>query len=229
MSAATALTSIDENLWLLPYPLKMLGVDLRRNVTVIRLVSGELIIHSTGPFSAEDLAAIRALGRPAWLLDGILRHDTFARQGRDAFPEAIYLAPPGFSEIVGFPTTPIIPAPDAWIDELLAIELEGAPEAREVAFLHVASRTLILTELVFNFADEQPLWTEILLRVAVGGEHHPGMPRPVKAGVQDEAAFRASLDAMLAWDFDRIIVGHGDVIETGSKEKLRTALAAAGF
>jgi hypothetical protein len=225
----TSLTPIDENLWLLPYPLKMLGADLRRNVTIIRLVSGELVIHSTGPFTAEDIAAIRALGQPTWLLDGILRHDTFAQQGRDAFPEAIYLAPPGFSEIVGFPTSPIVPAPDAWIGELLALELAGAPDAREVALLHVATRTLILTELIFNFADDQPLWTELLLRVAVGGEHHPGMPRPVKAGVKDEAAFRASLDALLALDFDRIIVGHGDIVEFGGQEKLRAALAAAGF
>jgi hypothetical protein len=35
--------------------------------------------------------------------------------------------------------------------------------------------------------------------------------------------------AILAWDFDRVIVGHGDVIERGGKEKLRAALAAAGF
>jgi len=207
----------------------MLGADLRRNVTVIALRSGELIIHSSGPFSEADVAAIGALGRPRWLLDGILRHDTFAKEGRAAFPEAEYLAPPGFSEVVGFATDPIVPAPREWNGEVLALELDGAPAAREVALLHVPSRTLILTELVFNFTDGQPLWTEFLLRVAVGGEHHPGMPRPVKAGVKDEAAFKASLRIVEGWDFDRIVVGHGDVIESGGKEKLRQALAAAGF
>ncbi len=55
------------------------------------------------------------------------------------------------------------------------------------------------------------------------------MPRPVKHGVKDEAAFKASLQAILDWDFDRVIVGHGDVIESAGKEKLRKALAAAGF
>jgi hypothetical protein len=229
MTSDTALSSIAENLWLLAYPLKMLGVDLRRNVTVIRLGSGKLVIHSSAPFTGGDVAAIRALGQPAWLLDGILRHDTFATEGRAAFPEVDYLAPTGFSEKVGFPTLPVVPAPVEWGEELLAWEIAGAPEAREVALLHTPSGTLILTEVIFNFADDQPLWSELLLRVAVGGEHHPGMPRPVKHGVKDELAFKASMEVILAWDFDRVIVGHGDVIESGGKEKLRAALVAAGF
>lgn len=222
------LQPLAENLWLLPYPLKMLGADLRRNVTLIRLRSGKLVIHSTAAFTAGDVAAIRALGEPGWLLDGILRHDTFAKEGREAFPGIPYLAPEGFSEVVGFPTTPIVPAPAEWEGELLALEIQGAPDARDTALLHVPSRTLILTELVFNFGDE-PLWTELLLRVAVTGDHHPGMPRPVKLGVKDEAAFKASLATILSWDFDRVIVGHGEVIETGGQAKLRAALEAAGF
>ena len=229
MSTLTAPQPIAENLWLLSYPLKMLGADLRRNVTLIRLRSGKLLIHSTAPFTLEDVAAITALGEPAWLLDGILRHDTFAKEGREAFPGIPYLAPEGFSDIVGFPTKSIVPAPVEWKDELQVLEIQGAPEARDTALLHVPSRTLILTELVFNFGDEEPVWTELLLRIAVGGEHHPGMSRPFKAGVKDEAAFKSSVATILSWDFDRVIVGHGDVIEFDGKAKLRAALEAAGF
>lgn len=146
-----------ENLWLLAYPLKMLGADLRRNVTLIRLRSGKLVIHSTAPFTPDDVAAIRALGEPGWLLDGILRHDTFASKGRLAFPGIPYLAPEGFSEVVGFPTEPIIPAPSEWDGELHALEIKGAPEARDTALLHIPSRTLILTELIFNFSSDEPI------------------------------------------------------------------------
>ncbi len=214
---------------MLAYPLKMLGADLRRNVTLIRLRSGKLIIHSTAPFTPEDVTAICKLGEPGWLLDGILRHDTFAEEGRLAFLGIPYLAPEGFSELIGFATTPIVPTPIEWDGELLALEIQGAPEARDTALFHVPSRTLILTELVFNFGGDEPIWTELLLHAVVGGEHHPGMSRPVKEGVKDEAAFRSSLTSILEWDFDRVIVGHGDVIEQDGKAKLRTALADAGF
>ncbi len=229
MDKPTALQPITENLWMLAYPLKMLGADLRRNVTVIRLRSGRLVIHSSAPFSPEDVAAIRALGEPAWILDGILRHDTFAKEGREAFPGIPYLAPFGFSDIVGFLAVPIVPAPIEWDGELLALEIQGAPEARDTALLHVPSRTLILTELIFNFGDDEPLWTELLLRVAVGGQHHPGMSRPFKMGVKDEKAFRDSMATILGWDFDRVIVGHGDVIPSDGKAMLRKGLDAAGF
>jgi hypothetical protein len=229
MNPHTAPQPIAGNLWLLAYPLKMLGADFRRNVTLIRLRSGKLVIHSTAPFSPEDVAAIRRLGEPGWLLDGILRHDTFAQEGRLAFPGIPYLAPEGFPELAGFATMPIVPAPIEWDGELLALEIQGAPEARDTALFHVPSRTLILTELVFNFGSDEPIWTELLLCAAVGVRHHPGMSRPVKAGVKDEAAFRSSLATILGWDFDRVIVGHGDVIENGGKAKLRSALAAAGF
>ncbi|GEP41275.1 hypothetical protein [Brevifollis gellanilyticus] len=217
------------NLWRKAYPLKMLGADLLRVVTIIRLQSGKLIIHSTAPFTHGDVAAIRALGEPGWLLDGILRHDTFAKEGRAAFPIIPYLAPPGFSEAVGFATEPIMPAPSEWSGEVLAHEIQGAPVARDTALLHVPSRTLVLTELVFNFDDHQPLWTELLLRVAIGGEHHPGMTRPFKAGIKDVEAFKDSMAEILGWDFDRVIVGHGEVIESDGKAKLRSALTAAGF
>ncbi|MBC8125953.1 MAG: hypothetical protein H8M99_02240 [Gloeobacteraceae cyanobacterium ES-bin-144] len=229
MNAPIIPRPLAENLWLLSYPLKMLGADLRRNVTLVRLGSGKMLIHSTAPFTPGDVAAIRALGDPAWLLDGILRHDTFARAGRAAFPSIPYLAPEGFSEVSGFATIPIVPAPVEWDCELLALELQGAPAARDTALLHIPSRTLILTELVFNFGDHEPIWTELLLRVAVGREYHPGMSRPVKAGVRDKTAFKTSLATILGWDFDRVIVGHGDVIESDGKAKLRTALDAAGF
>lgn len=227
---STNLRNLAPNLWLKNYPLKMLGADLRRVVTVIRLASGKLIVHSTAPFSAEDVAAIRALGEPAWIVDTLLRHDTFAKEGRGAFPNAAYLAPQGFSELAGVPATPILPAPAEWSEEVEVLAIDGAPEFGEVVMLHRPSRTLIVADLVFNFPSPQGFWTKTLLSFAsVGGQHEPGVTKPFKAAVKDPAAYEASIRKVLAWDFDRIIVGHGDPVETGGKEKLRTTLREAGL
>ena len=45
---------------------------------------------------------------------------------------------------------------------------------------------------------------------------------PAATGVRN---LRASLDRVLAWDFDRLILSHGENLPTGAKEMLREALA----
>jgi hypothetical protein len=34
---------------------------------------------------------------------------------------------------------------------------------------------------------------------------------------------RHSIDQILSWDFDRIVVGHGEVVESGGHKKLEEA------
>jgi hypothetical protein len=43
--------------------------------------------------------------------------------------------------------------------------------------------------------------------------------------MRDRTAVRASLEHILAWDFDRILVGHGRNLETGGKPALRAGFA----
>ena len=221
-------TPLADNLWFLPYPLRLLGADLRRNVTVMRLASGDLVIHSTGPFTPEDVAAINALGRPRWLLDTMLRHETFAKNGREAFPKAVYLAPEGFSKGAGFPTQPLINQPE-WSGEIEVLRLDGVPSMEEHVVLHQPTRTLIVADLIFNFGAEASAWTHLLMCAAVGTKHGPGMARSIRWTAKDRAALRASLTRMMAWDFDRLIVGHGDLIATGAKAQVAAALARAGY
>jgi hypothetical protein len=230
MSPSSGLKNLAPDLWLLTYPLKTLGVDLQRNVTVIRLASGRLIIHSTAPFSAADVAAVHALGEPAWLIDTLLRHDTFAAEGRRAFPSATYFAPPGFSINLPFQTDALVFAPPEWAEEVSIASIDGAPEFSEIAMLHRPSRTLIVADLIFNFPGRHGLWTDLLLRMAsVGGRHDPGVTVPFKKAITDRAAYVTSVKTVLGWDFDRVIVGHGEPIPSGGKEKLRSAILAAGF
>ena len=223
------MNQIAENLWTLHYKLPLLGEYLGRNVTIIRLSSGDLVIHSTGPFTPEDVAAIKALGRPAYLVEAYSAHDTFAKEGREAFPDIPYLAPEGFAEAAEVTAETLHLAPEAWAGELDALELAGKPKAREFVFCHRPSRTLIVADLVFNVEDDAPTGAKVASVLAVGLHHNPGVPRPEKSSVEDMDAFTGSLDTMMGWDFDRVITGHGEVIETGGKARLQEAFKVAGF
>ena len=43
--------------------------------------------------------------------------------------------------------------------------------------------------------------------------------------IRDRRAARESLERILAWDFDRVVVAHGDVLESGGREALREGYA----
>jgi len=219
---------VAENLWLLRYPLRLLGTEIGRTVTLIRLHTGELVIHSTAPFSTSDTSAVKALGRPAWLVEATLFHDTFAEEGRITFPSIPYLVPDGFRTVNGG-TSSLRNPPPAWSGELEVLPLEGMPQVREHVFLHRPTRTLIVADLVFNFGLFATPWTRFFFRWGAGIREVPGMSRLFRFSIRDRAAFAGSVRQMMGWDFDRLIVGHGDVIESGAKDELAAALARAGF
>jgi hypothetical protein len=45
----------------------------------------------------------------------------------------------------------------------------------------------------------------------------------MKLGFRDKAAARASLERILSWDFDRILLCHGPIVESGGKAVFREA------
>lgn len=214
-----------ENLWTLSFPLQVLGTQHGRTVTVIRLSSGKLVVHSMAPFLPGHLAQIRECGEPGWLVEAMLLHDTYAAEGPQSFPGLPFLGPPGFSEIVKFPVADLLPTPPEWGDELEVIALEGIPRLKEHLFFHRPSRTLIVADLIFNFDPAERGWDRWFHRHLAGFRRYPGMSRIFRWCIADREALRASLERVYAWDFDRIIPGHGRVIESGGKAALRQALA----
>ena len=117
------------------YPLRAFGIDFRRCVTLLRLADGRVVIHSSAPFTAEDVAAIRRFGVPSWLVEATLMHDTFARRVRAVFPDIPYLAPDGFAKLTGVPTRSLYPPPSDWAGEIEVLKIEGLRKINEHALL----------------------------------------------------------------------------------------------
>lgn len=219
------MTTVAENIRVMRFPHSLLGTQLGRTVTVITLQSAATVVHSTAPFSPADVREISAHGQPVTLLDATLFHDTFARAGRAAFPQARYLAPEGFAKLSGIATETLPPIFPEWRGELEVMRLEGMPKVREHVCLHVPTRTLIVADLVFNFGPSATRWTRFFFRHVSGIRSYPGVSRIFRAMIRDRAAFAQSVRRMLEWDFDRVIVGHGEIIEAGGKDRLAAALA----
>jgi glyoxylase-like metal-dependent hydrolase (beta-lactamase superfamily II) len=53
--------------------------------------------------------------------------------------------------------------------------------------------------------------------------NHPKPAPEYQLGWKDKAAARQSLKRILEWDFDRIVLSHGDLIEDDAKATARQA------
>jgi hypothetical protein len=103
--------------------------------------------------------------------------------------------------------------------------VRGAPSLEEICCFHPRSRTLLLTDLAFNLQRSDHLFTRLFMR-ANGAYGRFGPSRIFRYRVlADRAALRESLDRILAWDFERVVVAHGEVLERGGRKVFRDAFA----
>jgi hypothetical protein len=215
---------LDEDVAVMSFPLRFFGIDFRRNVTLLRLSDGRVIIHSTAPFTEKDVAAIGAFGEPGWLIEATLLHDTFAQEGSAALNGVPYLAPSGFTEISGVATQPLDAPPQDWSNEIQMLRIEGTKKNEHVLF-HVRSRTLVVADLFFSFPAETRGWARFFARRIMGLPPSLfGVSRFFRMLINDNDAFERSMKRMLEWDFERVVVAHREPLETGGKKAVEQAL-----
>lgn len=97
----------------------------------------------------------------------------------------------------------------------------GKPDPiNEVVFYHKPSRTLIITDIAFHF-DETNAWETRLAGKLIGGYKALQPTLLEKWWSKDRALVERSIRAVLEWDFDRVIMAHGSIIETNGKAMLK--------
>jgi hypothetical protein len=218
---------IADDVVVMSFPWRVLGIDFARNVTLLRLSDGRVVVHSTAPFTPEDVARIRAFGEPAWLMDATLLHDTFAKEGRAALIGVPYLAPAGFSDVSGIATQPLDPAPSDWGNEIDVLKLEGTKK-KEYALFQRRSCTLVVADVFFSFPPETGGWARFFARRIMGLPPTLfGVSRFFRMLISDKEAFQRSVRKMLDWDFERVIVGHREPVVSAAKEVVERSLREA--
>lgn len=222
---STSTQQIASDVVLMSFPWRVLGIDFKRTVTLLRLSDGRVVVHTTAKFTDEDIAAIRRFGEPAWLVDATLMHDTFAKEGRAQLPGIPYVAPEGFTKRSGVPTESLWPPPAAWVPEIDVLKIEGV-RTNEHALYHRRSRTLVVADLFFSFPAKTRGWPSFFVR------HFMRLPRLFGISafyrwliIKNKPAFARSMKALLDLDWDRLIVAHWKPIEIDAKRVVEQAVA----
>ncbi|MFP8957544.1 DUF4336 domain-containing protein [Natrialbaceae archaeon A-CW3] len=210
-----------ERLWTYEEPLRFLGFEIGRIMTVIRLSSGGLFIQSPSELTPELKPALDALGEVRFVAPASKLHGhRYMEQYEAAYPTAELLAAPGldvrrpdlqFDQLLGDTPDP------RWAPDLDQVAILGNRWISEIAYFHRPSRTVILGDVGYHIGDGSPLKTRIMAHVA-GVYKQVGPPLDFRLTIANNTSFRRSLQDVLAWDFDRVIPGHGDIIESGGKQ-----------
>jgi hypothetical protein len=120
--------------------------------------------------------------------------------------------------------------PPAWAADLDQLAFKGNPLIEEVVFLHKPSRTLILDDLIQNSpaVEGRPV-TNAVFRLFGAAYPNGGVPRDLRATFTHRGLARRSLEKLLSWDFDKLILAHGVCLKSDAKAFVERAFSWLGF
>lgn len=214
------------DLWTVDRPFKLFGVQAGNRMTIIR-VGEQLILHSPVKFDNALSAEVGAFGKISYLISSNCFHYLHIAGWRNAYPQAKVVGPPAQTKLpLDEKLTPTyqVELEQQWQQTIKIMPIEGIPKLSEFAFIHLPSKTLVLTDLAFNI--HEPLdWITRLFFKAYGVYQHFGPSRLVKLLIKDNNAFAQSLRQIEQYDVERIILAHGRVIESNGLARFKQAFA----
>lgn len=206
------LRALDRDLWCLDADLRVqAGFHLPIRMTVIRLADGGLWLHSPIAIDEATATAIDALGPVRHIVAPNLLHHLFAGAAAERWPNATLHAPAGLAAKKPALNISRPLAEDTRWPELTIVAIAGAAKIDEHVFIHRASGTLIVTDLLFNVHEVPGLMSPLILRM-VGAWKHLAQSRIWRSMVKDRAAAAASVKRLLAHEFSRLVPAHGVII-----------------
>ena len=210
----------------LPMPL---GVFPRR-MTVVRLADGRLVIFSAVALVESEMVALEKFGTPSFLIIPSDIHRMDAKIWKNRYPNLVVVAPPGArekaEEIVGVDTS----EPNFGDSSVRYVNVPGT-EGREAALVveTASGKTLVLCDLIWNVHHRRGFggWLFKLFRLT---SEKPQIASVVRMKIKDKRALR---DQLITWSnldgLNRIVVSHGDIVESdppGVLRELADSLAA---
>lgn len=228
MSVSPApLRALGPELWVAERPQRFYGIEVGTRMSVMRLADGSLLLHSPVLLDPGLRAELDALGPVRYAVAPNRVHHLYAGEVAKVYPGARLWIAPGlerkrpdlvYEAVLGDE------APPEWRGQVDQVFQRGRPFENEVVFHHRRSRTLILCDIAFNFRENTHWLTRLLMQL-VRSYGYFGPSKLDALLIRDRAAARASLEKILAWDFERVVLAHGDVVERGGRQALREGYA----
>ena len=107
-----------------------------------------------------------------------------------------------------------------FVDGFKTLSPSGPDPLEEWVFFHAASRTLILTDTAFCFDESSPWLTQVVTKI--GGGYKSLSPSLLeRVATTDKEPVKTSANQVLQWDFERVIVAHGSIVDRDGKAQFK--------
>lgn len=221
-----SLTQLSPHAWVHTQAFAMKGVEMGTRSTLIAYAPGELLLIGPGPETQRAVADIQALGTVKHVVAPNAFHHLYLRDAHRLFSEATLWAPGAVAKKQpDLPLERLHTAQDyPWSSAVETLGLQGT-RLQEYVFFHGESKTLVLTDLLFNVVAPQGLKAQLVTAI-MGTRGKLACSRLVKTlAIQDKSLLRDSLEQILRWDFERIVMAHGACVEENARTRFTEALA----
>jgi len=224
------LKEVDTSIWVAEQKLKYWGLEVGTRMTVIRLKNGEIIVISPIKVDEKTINQINEVGKISTIIAPNLYHHLFISDFKSVYSDAKIFAAPGlelkrqdiqFDKILNQGTIGTQDEIEYFLFEgFKVLDLKGVSTLNEIVFFHRESQTLILTDTAFHFDESFAFTTQLAMRL-IGGYKKLEPSILEKLAIREKQKVKKTIQKVLEWDFERVIVAHGSIIENQGKEKLR--------
>lgn len=219
------LTLFAQDVWTESREARFLGLETGTRMTVVRLGDGGLFVHSPVALDARTRSDVDALGKVRAVVAPSLFHHLHVGGWMQAYPDAVFGAIPGLEwkrPDLSFSCVVSDLPHHAWENDLDQVYFSSRRE-NEVVFYHRKSRTMVCSDALLNLSRHPSAATRAVARAM--GNNAPGAGWPERIMIRNRPLARRQVDRILAWDIDKIVLAHGDLVEGDGRETVRRAYA----
>ncbi len=196
---------------------QFLGLPFTTRMTIVRLSSGELWVHSPIQLSGQIKEQVECLGSVKYLVAPNHLHHLFLPEWIAAYPNVnVY----GTDELIkkrddiSFHGSLNHQYSWTWNVDIEQELFSGSPLMEECVFFHKPSATLIVADLVENFSGQDFNYWQRLVAKGVGilapnGKTPLDWRLSFMFGKRDA---RKHLDKLLSWDPQILVMSHGEIV-----------------
>lgn len=215
---------INENIYTYDYDFKMGGGVFFPARCIIVKNNNELTLISPGPFHEAVFNQIHTLGEVKQIIAPNCFHHAYINTALRHFPQAQLYMPYTLNK--KYPGKFLAEHENllekAQISNLLLKQVSGHKVLSETVFFEPSSKTLILTDLIFNIEKTKNVISNIFFSLlTLKGK--PKLSPLIKFTVKDKAVFFDDLREILNLDFETVVMAHGTPISSEAKATLQSA------